>query len=703
MNPSEPYTFDENTNEIVVDWNKCYSLSPKEIAAYGDESGQKPLRKFYRRVYNRLSNAQRAWLRLPEPCETTELDYGRDLTPYVAVDWNKRERDLEYRGSICFLRDAQAASGATSSNLNAVADEICKKFRSVRSNVSVAFETTSEVAGNSYSLMIALRTFTLILEIYFPDDVVGTGCWDDAEKIFKVVDARTIADKIMVAARFGFKKFLVVKGQKYRLSESEEYEKPDELLAALKSKGYVFPDDFQIVELPTDPYIACILATPYLFQDENDDAIDRLGYLVVEYGKHYGANVRYREDGKMEKFFAPLIKEPIAPRIRAIALITLIGEAQHRGKRKDIVEYSEMLNQLPNFDAYFVSESYGYLDTEIVYQRYFQLATDAIDSGYWNDDEERNDNAFGVGEGLIKVHNRYARQGRSLRDWQYRAAYTSYAQTAQRKLFSARVETDLTKSRALALDALYYLLYFHKQWDRVFNYAEKNRIGTTNLNRCRNDLVNILYDMRRLHNGNYQNFNEFYEKEALNKLYEEKNLDASGALEYLGLKSDDVDNPFVSRFNAQSTKNKTFTKYVGGPFRGSFDLVALLKWRETIDLRFNEEEAEVYLDLADGLFDANRAVRYPWYLPYERFLLVRDLGTESQRERAHEQLEKTKAHVLDTNEDAMYSIIALRAALALGRDDYEKYGKNFKPESKLKELFDFLVEHKEEIDFRAPY
>ena len=658
--------YDARTSAPSVRWQTCGTRSLERLAQEGSESGLVCQREFYRWLYDRLTAERRAKLALPEPTIQTKQGPPRRFFPILTdesafgVAGKVPDNDESRRGSLYFV-DVQTTADAPASltpldKPALAAYELFKDFFPCARPKPVLV-ADKPIAGTSFSASVLLATLATLLDAQFPDDAVATGCWDEQADALAPVDPATLKDKIVCAARFGYKTFFVVRGQLGEIRPGVRVP-PSEVLDNLKKWGVVESDvEMEFAELPPDPLGAGLTALQYAKRDaETDDAILA---AVMRYDRDFAAR-RYSGE-RLEDALLPFTDPRFANKIRFATYSLLMAAALHRGETELANQYAK---DSPPFDRSFRRSSpklAAFVD-ETLDKRLLAWSNLSIDFGRWNDDDKFNVHCVGRGRELAqKIES--SDLWSSASDSEIGAAVAFCSQNARRAVYRARLANDVPGFR----EALSELLRFKEYWDDVDRDAVSRGLKSTTLRRRRNGIVECAFDIWRRTGENPLTIDD---QKAM-KIDE----DATGATV-----------PFSSIEALDDDLH----------VRGAFDLVCWFRWRAMLDNPMSENELDRFLSRADSFYDFNG---YPRYLPFER-VVASSVGTEPQRAVAKNRLEKASVLKSDAP-NGIDAILALRVAILLGRD-FAQYRAPI-TDRDLLTLFDDLASRPEEIDFRAPY
>ncbi|MDR2168670.1 MAG: hypothetical protein LBP59_00830 [Planctomycetaceae bacterium] len=316
--------------------------------------------------------------------------------------------------------------------------------------------------GDSLSLPAVIAALGRLVGISLSDIFVSTGSLSGGN--LKPVNADTLANKIEVAKRFGYKKLIVVKGQ----------------------DGIIDIDGIEIIEVDVNP-LSALFDIIELSTNQNDVGIG-IARLLAAYGNR---NIRNKLD-KVESVVKPFLCNSNNI-VRHIANDLLSRSALHNGATEKSAEYRKTAGAL-NWNE-IPTDNLGH------YMRYEQAASCsvlAVDCGEWHDDHFYHNE---VDKRLSNLTQAIIGKFADADD--YLSALTMLNTRALRRRFIARLNYGAKQSHAIALlkSAWNDLTFMINDWDKIWNYADKIYRYDTNFERQRNYCLECLADYKRIANG----------------------------------------------------------------------------------------------------------------------------------------------------------------------------------------------------------
>jgi hypothetical protein len=299
--------------------------------------------------------------------------------------------------------------------------------------------------GTSISLPAIIAALQHIFDLHLPDGIIATGCLENG--ILVPVSEDTLSDKIAVAKKFGYKKLVLVEGQ----------------------KGIPADNPLEKVFVNTDPILAIfdlMLLRGVIPKDRH------LARLLFAYDQKEGRSLNTE---RLKKFLNNKSKL-----IRYITHDIFSRNALHQGKTTESKKYRQQIGTLEWYEI-----PSGYLGH---YLRYEQIAATAIlevDLGIWNDKVEIHselDKRFN--------HLKNAIDGKFADRDDYLSALVLANTRALRQRFLARLEQTPKRFESAWND----LIFLFEDWQKIFDYAQRKLKKNYTPQRQRNYCLELLTD-----------------------------------------------------------------------------------------------------------------------------------------------------------------------------------------------------------------
>jgi hypothetical protein len=299
--------------------------------------------------------------------------------------------------------------------------------------------------GTSISLPAIIAALQHIFDLHLPDGIIATGCLENG--VLVPVSENTLSDKIAVAKNFGYKKLLLVEGQK----GTENC-------------------PLEIIEVNADPIHAIfdlLLLRGVIPKDRH------LARLLFAYDQKEGRSL---DTEPLKKFLNNKSKL-----IRYITHDIFSRNALHQGKTETSKKYRQQIGTLEWYEI-----PSGYIGHYIRYEQVAATAVLEVDLGIWNDNA-------GIHSELDKRlnHLKNAIDGKFADRNDYLTALALANTRALRRRFLARLEQTPKRFESAWND----LIFLFDDWKEIFNYAQQ-RLKKKNdtLQRQRNYCLEALTD-----------------------------------------------------------------------------------------------------------------------------------------------------------------------------------------------------------------
>ncbi|MCL2349304.1 MAG: hypothetical protein FWC50_13725, partial [Planctomycetaceae bacterium] len=304
--------------------------------------------------------------------------------------------------------------------------------------------------GSSVSLPAMIAALGRILGAVWPDDIVSTGGFDGK----LLIPVGSLPAKIKVAKRFGYKRLIVVEGQKE------------------------FPPDhgMEIIEVKSDPLLAMFDLLKLAKNDEISH--ERLAGLLSNY-----VEARLRSvPAEVKATVTPYLDEKNTPLVRLVANDVLCRIALHAGDTKTANEYSSAADKLENDMEVWPNEPW--LANCLMNIRKGSKSILYIDLGLWGNDEPIHKKVDDLIEklepepGPLDINKCYT-------------ALTLRNTRARRLRYVARMENK----PELLEEAWNDLIHFYENWDTISKRMLERQDNKKGLfERQRNQCLDVLVD-----------------------------------------------------------------------------------------------------------------------------------------------------------------------------------------------------------------
>ncbi len=344
-----------------------------------------------------------------------------------------------------------------------------------------------DASGSSLSLSAFLAALCQIMQIRLPDTFIATGSWEEKEEKeenekkqsrFQTVGASALAEKIIAAVRFGYRKFLLVEGQKGTFEDASF--SPSELLQKLKEDGTLPPDaPLEFIEVPTAPMEAVFRLLQEL--PEGNDC--RTAALLRTYEKQYLRHDARSGFDSIIKTVSPFC-ESGSNLVKHVAFDILSRRELHLGNTQNARKYREQTPVLRPSEY-----PTGFLASYLKYEEAASRAVLELDLG--NLDENHPAHAL-VERILERLKGNIFDDIADIED--VRTALALANTKARRLYFLGRLNAD---SVAIS-QAWEELTAFKDYWTEIFEYTKRMNLQDETFERQRNQCVECMADFRHV-------------------------------------------------------------------------------------------------------------------------------------------------------------------------------------------------------------